>query len=105
MTLNNSPIADFPVRRWTAEASSAARSGLASVSAAARTPIPSRFSHSPCETSRRDLDPADRRLARERLEIDVRGQILLARLVQQRSERMAAHRLERLARGACFACP
>ena len=92
------------VRRLTAAASSGARSGLASVSAAARRPMPSRFSHSPWVTSRVTLTVPTRRRVRQRVEIDVRGQILLARVLQDFRERMAADRLQRFARSE-VPCP
>src|SRR4029078_1580214 len=57
-TLNNSPISPLPARRCTALAKSDDRSGLEAVKAAARAPIPRRFSHSPCVTSAVTVAPA-----------------------------------------------
>src|SRR6185369_8063113 len=60
ITLNNSPISSLPVRRWTAAASSSARSGWLPASAAARWPMPRRLSHSPWETGPVTSAPANR---------------------------------------------
>ena len=63
--------------------------------------MPSRSSHSPWVTTGVTVAPAARGVA-DRLEIDMGGQILFARPIQQRSKAVPAHRLQRVARGTQF---
>ena len=100
MTLNKLPISPRSHKRATRRGDSSARSGLRAASAAARCPIPSASSQSPWLDQPASTAHAGLRRLGQRLEIDMGGQILLARVGQRIGEGVAAHRLQRVARRA-----
>ena len=97
ITLNKRPISSSSHSRRRAAAIASVRSGLRAASAAARAPMPERLEPTPLADTAASDDAGLARGRRHRREIDVRGQIALARRLERIGKAMARHRLQRVA--------